>query len=215
MTERMAECAAGINLTLGEDGLDAARFKELLAALPIELADSSERWYARFLGEQKGLKCYVVRDDRLVLPETLASHGVYYFSDPVKLMEEEARGLLREDGSGPPSVMTFGDFALVMAKAGMRGVSIQEICFWEDVQREVVVRKEQASQSRVPSLILQSVPAYKSNGFVSDLRIRATVKSPVRGNSKVIQRGESIEMAGKREAWGLAVSGIIGQPWEG
>jgi hypothetical protein len=77
------------------------------------------------------------------------------------------------------------------------------------------VRKEQASQSRVPSLILQSVPAYKSNGFVSDLRIRATVKSPVRGNSKVIQRGESIEMAGKREAWGLAVSGIIGQPWEG
>ena len=215
LTVRMAECATAINLTIGEDGLDAARFKELLAALPVGLADSSERLYARFLGKQKGLKRHIVRVDRLVLPETLASHGVNYFGEAVELTEEQGREFLREDGSGPPSIMSFAEFALVMAKAGMRGVSIQEICFWEDVQREVVVRKEQASQSRVPSLILQSVPAYKSNGFVSDLRIRATVKSRLLRNGRQYQKGDSFDLAGKQEAWKLALAGIIGPPWEG
>ena len=76
-------------------------------------------------------------------------------------------------------------------------------------------RKEQASKSKVPALVLRNVPAYKSNSFVSDLRIRATVKSPIGGGGKLIQRGESIEMAGKQETWGLAVAGVIGPPWEG
>jgi hypothetical protein len=76
------------------------------------------------------------------------------------------------------------------------------------------VRKEQASQSRVPSLILQSVPAYKSNGFVSDLRIRATVKSRLLRNGRQYQKGDSFDLAGKQEAWKLALSGILGPPWE-
>ncbi len=68
------------------------------------------------------------------------------------------------------------------------------------------------TRSRVPSLILQNVPPYKGNGFVSDLKIRATVKSPILGNGRQYQKGDSFDLAGKQEAWKLALSGIIGPP---
>jgi len=215
LTVRMAECATAINLTIGEDGLDAARFKELLAALPVGLADSSERLYARFLGKQKGLKRHIVRDDRLVLPETLASHGVNYFGEAVELTEEQGREFLREDGSTPPSIMGSGDLEVVIEEADRRGISTQEVCFWADVQHEVAARKREESQPRTVGGSRQNVAAHKGNGFVNDLRIRATVKSPLLRNGKLYQKGDSIDVVGKREAWDLVHSGLIRPPWEG
>jgi len=70
----------------------------LAASLPEELLASSERWAARFLGKQKSLRSYVVRTDRLVVPETLTSASVCYFGERIELTEEQARELLREDG---------------------------------------------------------------------------------------------------------------------
>lgn len=214
LTAKMQECLADIDLTLGRDGLDAARFDDLLAALPVELADASENWCAWWLGKQKGMKCYIVRDDRLVLPENLASHGVFYFSDPVKLTEEQANELLHEDGSAPPSIMNFAEHLAVMAKAGMRGVSIREICFWEDVQREAAARKQAKSQIGNVGGIRLNIAVRRENGFVADFRIRAKAKGRIMGDGRVYEKGDTIELVGRRAAWNLADSGMVSPPWE-
>jgi hypothetical protein len=215
LSTKMREYASVLELSTGQDQLDTRRFEDLAASLPVELSASSERWAARFLGKQKLVRSYVVREDRLVLPETLAESGMFYFGERVELTEEQATELLCEDGDAPPSLMTLEDFQSAGDEAEKAGVSIQEFCFWADIQREAAAREREKSQPRMVGGRNQKVAARKGNDFVSDLRIRATVKGTLQRNGRSYQKGDNIEVIGKHEARSLVDASIIGPPWEG
>lgn len=101
--------ASAIDLQGRSDLLDESRFATLLGSLPADLTAQSERWVARFTGEQDGKRKYVVRQDRLTLDEILSNCHCYARGDSIDLTEEEARGLLASgsvdepDGAEPAS----------------------------------------------------------------------------------------------------------------
>jgi hypothetical protein len=131
LSAQMNTLAAVLDFTIDPniDALDTRRFDALRAALPTELAASSERWAGWFMGTS-GLKPYIVRDERLVVPETLASHGVYFFGETIELTDDQARELLREDRPAPkpdaawrcapPSIMTVEAYEAAAALAAKR-----------------------------------------------------------------------------------------------
>ncbi len=150
LSAKIQKSADAAEITPGADGLDAQRFDELLAALPEDLLTESNRWAGWFLGTQSA-KPYVVRDRLLVLPETLASHGVYCFGERVELSDEQARELLREDRPArtnvapwrcaPPSIMTVEAWDAAVALAKGRGVTVEDVLFWEDYDRDAKLRE--------------------------------------------------------------------------
>lgn len=99
VTAKMMECAVALDFTLDDDHLGARRFDELAASLPADLAAASERWLSWFRGAREDAKPYPVNQERLVISETLAHHGVYLRGETVHLNDEEARTLLRADGA--------------------------------------------------------------------------------------------------------------------
>ncbi len=160
LSARMTEIAGSIEFSADEkQGLDAVRFDRLLDSLPGELAAESERWAKWFLGKREDVKPYIVRDDRLVVPETLTNHGIYRFGETIELTEEEAGELLREDRTVQvestgvdlrvwdgvhhptdakrlaPSIMTVEAWQDAIAKAEKTGVPLEEYLFWDAVER--------------------------------------------------------------------------------
>jgi hypothetical protein len=146
LTGKMLKGAEAADFTVDDDGLDARRFDELLAALPGELALSSEHWLEWFLGKGESLKTYVVRDKSLTVPETLANPGVVHFGDRIELRQDQARELLRNDRPArdpneswrhlPPSIMTVEGYEAMVRAAEKQGFSLETFRFKEDADRD-------------------------------------------------------------------------------
>ena len=94
-TAQMLQVAREIDLTLSEDMFDETRFERFFSLLPIDLAVVSEHWLARFFGDPEDREKYIVQDEIIVLPETLANAGAYRCGDSIKLTKEQAKELLR------------------------------------------------------------------------------------------------------------------------
>jgi len=117
--------------TIGlECSFEAGVPSSLHQALSLEIVSASKAWNARFVGEEKNLKPYVVCDETFEPEETLARKAIYHFGETVYLLEEEAFEFLRNDrvqagGFGweclPPTLMTAEAFAAAQAEAGPAG----------------------------------------------------------------------------------------------
>jgi phage host-nuclease inhibitor protein Gam len=147
LTGLMSDTATALEFTVdGPDGLDEQRFSALRDSLPNEVAPMSEQWFAWFLGNQENLKVYVVRDECLILPETLANAGFYRRGEKVMLTDKQAVEFLRadrpvDDRSAPwrrfpPRVMTVKDFESAVAAAEEKRVSLAEFFRNEDLARD-------------------------------------------------------------------------------
>ncbi len=88
MTNRMLALCRKIDFTLAFDGLDSDRFDAVAASLPSDLIAKSEQWVRWLTGVEQG-EAYVVADETLVLPETLASANFYRHGDRVSLTLEQ------------------------------------------------------------------------------------------------------------------------------
>ena len=146
LTTKIADACAAIELVLVEDGLDARRFDELLAALPADLLAASQRWEAVFTGKQEGLKTYIVRAERIVLPETLASNGVFRFGELVELTEAQASELLREGypsadpacpwRRAPSQIIDVEEFEAAVEAAKKEGVPKEGLRAWMNARQD-------------------------------------------------------------------------------
>ncbi|MBZ5697906.1 MAG: hypothetical protein LAN18_05105 [Acidobacteriia bacterium] len=144
LTAKMMEIVPSIDFTVDGD-LDARPFNDLLAALPSDLAGDSERWLDWFLGSNKIAKPYVVRDERLVVAETLANAGIYQRGERIELSDERAVELLRENRPStdtekhwrrlPPSIITLENYEAALASAEKAGCSVQDLWAQEDIAR--------------------------------------------------------------------------------
>jgi hypothetical protein len=147
VTQEMAEPIAALDLTISDDGLDTRRFEKLLDSLPNELLPQSERWHGWFLGEQKDAKAYVVRVEHLLVPESLIDNGLYHFGELIYLSEEQARDLLCDDYYAGKhenlwrcqraKVMTVEAYEAAAKTAREKGLSVEEVCFWMDAERDI------------------------------------------------------------------------------
>ena len=136
LTSKMKEISKSLDLTVAYGDLDERRFDNVLGALPKNQFCKSEYWRDWFLGTSDGLAEYVVIDKELRIRETLIDSGFHVFGEKIKLAEEEARELLREDrplphNSGediwrrkPPSIMTVDAFEALTKRAQADGESI-------------------------------------------------------------------------------------------
>jgi hypothetical protein len=105
LSVRMSEAAATIDFSFGDDGMDENRLAILLASLPADLVAASERWTAEFLGEKQDAKPYVAcGKPHLVMPESLASHGVFQPGDRIFLSDEVAAELLSKNRAGGAAI---------------------------------------------------------------------------------------------------------------
>jgi hypothetical protein len=198
LTAEMAEPLAALQLTILDDGLDTRRFEKLLDSLPDELLSQSERWCGWFLGEQKDAKPYVVRVGNLLAGETLTDNGLYFWGDLIYLNEEQARDLLCDDYYAPtpeapwrcqsPRVMTIEAYEAAAKTAREKGLSIQEVCFWMDAERNAANKKWFKDNGRRRTVNKQALSA--EDNILSE----NTAKVRVRHD------GEIIEMASEREA---------------
>lgn len=142
LTGRIGEACSAIEFAAD---LDKSRFEELLGSLPVDLAGAGESWANRFFGRQNDAKQYVVRDEWLVIQESLANHGCYRFGETIELTEEQARELLRVDRPAPrpaepwrcapQSVMTVEAFEAVTASAEKEGVPAFDVINYENWER--------------------------------------------------------------------------------
>jgi hypothetical protein len=189
LTATMKESAATLDFTSKDDFLDAQRFDELLALLPEGLLARSERWAGWFLGKQKDAKSYIVRDRLLVIPESLATHGIYRFGDRVELREEEAQEFLRKDRpapernepwhKAPPSIMTIEDWEAATVAAAERGITVQNVMFWEHVERDAK-NKETFNRTGQHAASVD-VPLNEDRGDLFTLKVKARDKIRVNG----------------------------------
>lgn len=99
-----------------------SRLTTLFESLPESVLPQTQTWARQFLGDTGELPAYVVVEQRLELPETLAHCGLHSFGDVVHLAD--AGELLREDRPGvdgrrfrTPSVMQEEQFRAVQAAA--------------------------------------------------------------------------------------------------
>jgi hypothetical protein len=189
LTVTMKESAATLDFTSKDDFLDAQRFDELLASLPEGLLARSERWAGWFLGKQKDTKPYVVCDGLLVVPETLASPGVYRFGDRVELREEEAQEFLRKDRPAPernepwhkalPSIMTVEDWEAATVTAAEHGITVQNVVFWEHVERDA--ENKETFNRTGQHAASADVPLNKDRGDLFTLKVKARDKIRMNG----------------------------------
>jgi len=96
LTEQMQGPAAALELMMPQSDLET-RLAKLADSLPDGLLSTSARWHLSFLGREKDSRPYVVVDEYLLRPETLAHNGLYKFGDTIHLSEEEAGKLRRAD----------------------------------------------------------------------------------------------------------------------
>jgi len=206
LTAEMAEPLAALQLTILDDGLDTRRFEKLLDSLPDELLSQSERWCGWFLGEQKDAKPYVVRVGNLLVGETLSDNGLYHFGDLIYLNEEQARDLLCDDyyaatHEAPwrcqkPRVMTAEAYEAAAKTAREKGFSIQEACFWMDVDRDAKNKKWFKDNGRRKTLNKRAVSAEDSTLAEDTLKVR------VRYKDEIVETSE-------RDAWAGLDAGSV------
>jgi len=204
LTAKMLKAAEAVDFTVGDDGLDGRRFDDLLGLLPGQLAASSERWAQWVLAKGESLKSYIVRDEVLTIPETLAHHGVLRFGDRVDLNEDQVRDLLRKDRPArtqtapwrhlPPSIMTVEDYGEVLAMAKKKGVPVQEICFWEDVEGDTKARDRFTRLEEGADLSI-----YEDPGEPFKVRVRASRQ--INFSDRAYVAGELLEYPGRK--WSL------------
>lgn len=174
LTSKMAEPCEALDLEIGADGLDETRFEKLLSSLPDELLTASERWQGWFLGKRNSVRSYVVRAEQLMVAETLVHNGVYHFGETICLNDQEASELLCEEYAAaeprtpwrcaPPLVMTVEAYQAAVGTARKKGISPQEVCFWQDVERDARNKEwfKNNGSSRCkrgsPAVLKQSIP---------------------------------------------------------
>jgi hypothetical protein len=90
LTAKMREVAPLIDLTMGIDGFDTARFDALLNSLPDDLVEQSEQWVSWFLGNPANTSPRYVDNETLTLPESLACAHVYHHGDTAQVTIEVA-----------------------------------------------------------------------------------------------------------------------------
>jgi len=155
LTAKIASCADALEITLGADGLDTVRAEQLVSALPEQFAAESERWAAALHGTREGLQTYVVRAQVLVIPETLAHHGVYHRGEKIDLPEREARELLGERPAATleapwrraaPQLVTPEAYAEAQARAEQTGISVEDAWAYENLDREKQARAAHEAQ---------------------------------------------------------------------
>ncbi|MGB7590688.1 MAG: hypothetical protein WCD04_14475 [Terriglobia bacterium] len=193
LTVEMADPSAALELTIPDDGLDTKRFEKLLDSLPADLLDQSEKWCAHFLREQKDAKPYVVRVENLLVGETLFDNGLWHFGDTIFLTDEEARDLLCDDyyavtHEAPwrcqsPRVMTVEAYEAAAKTAREKGLSIQEVCFWVDAERDAQNQRWFKNNSSRKTVHKRAVSAEDNTPFENTIKVRVKYK------------GEIIEMA--------------------
>jgi hypothetical protein len=218
LTAKMGKATEALELTIPRDDLDT-RLEKLSASLPEDLFGASERWHGWFLGNQHGTKPYIVIDEHLLRPETLAHNGLYHSGDTIQLTEEEAAELLRADRpapkgqrrnvwtSAPPSVMAVGDFQTVAKVAKEERVSEQSICFWQEVQRDAAWKKQYETERRMSP----------GTGVEPIVRFESTMKIQGRAKIRLVtdrqhEVGDIVVLTGKPTAWNHVESGAIGPP---
>lgn len=210
LTAQMAEPCAALELTIQDDGLDRARFEKLLDSLPGELLPQSGRWCAWFLGEPKDAKPYRVRVEHLLVAETLTDNGVLNFGDVICLREEEARNLLCDDyfaGTGearwrcePPKVMTVEAYEAAEKAAREKGLSVQEVIFWQDVERDAENKKWFINNGARKTFKKRAVSAEDNSSFESTIKVRVKCK------------GEIIEVPNDQRGLDFVANGSGGPP---
>ena len=90
LTREMTRLAELLEFPSGTS-LGISQFEDLLRRLPNKMAPEAERFATWFLGAEKDRSPYPIRNEEIVLPETLASAGAFTCGDCPELTREEAR----------------------------------------------------------------------------------------------------------------------------
>ena len=90
LTREMTRLAGLLEFPFGVN-LGISQFEDLLRRLPNEMASEAERFATWFLGAEKDRSPYPIRNEEIVLPETLASAGAFTYGDCPELTRKEAR----------------------------------------------------------------------------------------------------------------------------
>lgn len=218
ITSQMAETATALELAMPKEDLDA-RFEKLSGSVPEDLLTASERRHGCFLGRQNGAKPYIVVDEYFLCAETLAHNGLYKFGDLIQLTEEEAGKLLRADRPAPkgerrnvwtyapPSVMTVEAFQAAAKAAKGKGISVETVCFWKEVEYDAVWKNEYKAQNKMsPAATVEPIASFES---IMKIEARAKVRMLTDRQHEV---GDIVELTGKPFVWTLVENGSIGPP---
>jgi hypothetical protein len=220
-TEELERIADELDLHV-HGGFDSARYEKLAASLPKDLLEESERWCGWFLGKPKGGQRYIVRVQSLVLPESLAHHGVFVFGDSVYLNDQEAEPLLSADFWAPtrehpwrcevPKIMTAESFSRVLVTAQEKQISPETVCFFEDALRDAS-EKDWYKRNGAPRTQKRRIVAPEDNiAFEGTMMVKAKVTGSLDHDGKQRERGEIVEMT-LADAWRNFDAGVIGPPW--
>jgi hypothetical protein len=135
----------------------------------------------------------------LVVPETLASHGVCRFGDRVELREEEAQEFLRKDRpapernepwhKAPPSIMTVEEWEAATVTAAECGITVQNVLFWEHVERDAE-NKEMFNRTGQHAASAD-VPLNEDRGDFFTLKVKA--RDTIRVNGQEYGDGDVFE----------------------
>jgi hypothetical protein len=215
LTAEMSSAAEALELAIPKDDLDT-RLEKLSASLPADLLAASERWHCWFLGKPNGTRPYRICDEHLVVPETLAHNGLYHFGDTIQLTEGEAQLLSRADRPAPkrramwtyapPSVMTVEAFAAAVRTAKEKGVSVQDICFWREVELDAAARERFKVDMRAAPAARE--PAAQ---FESTMKIKGRMRARLL-RDRQYEVGDIIELTREPDAWNLVEAGLMGPP---
>jgi len=214
LSARMAEACSAIELDFND--YVSERFDSLLASPPDGLAEASEAWTARQFGERGRAKPYIVRDDCLLVPETLAHSGVYRFGETILLTDAEAAELLRvnrPDGTVwepwrrmPPSISTIEAHEAASAEAEKRGISVKQVYFWEDYERDRELRERYQQSRGQEAQPPPASPSFRSLRPGRGDKVRLTAKSNIRSDNHEYHEGDTLEVPAD-DAWSLLRAG--------
>jgi hypothetical protein len=154
LTAKVVAAASAVELTVNGDGLDDQRFKLLADSLPGELAATSERWVAWFVGDQERMKSYAVVANELTLPESLARANSYGFGDTVELTDDQASDLLRDVtpigrarhdlpwSFEPARIMPLEGFEALVREGTDNGSTPQDLVSRQNADREAQLKEQ-------------------------------------------------------------------------
>jgi hypothetical protein len=198
---------------------DERRFASLREAL-VRVLPESEHWQNWFLGTAADTKLYVVRDEFLVLPETLKSPGIYHFGDTVELSEDQAQELVREN-----RIVSVEEDQTAVAVAGEKGISVIDFLFWREIgpELEIVqpatpardmdeVRGLEAERTARRERLTKKLREKAGHFRDGKLRITARVRYNIQMDGRSYKEGDIFEIALK-DAWQLLEAGAVEAPW--
>lgn len=100
LTAKMVKIAGDLEFAATAD-FDAGRFVALLDSLPVDLAAQSHDWVNWFFGQESEKEPHTVGSKVAVLPETLASCGVFRPGETVYLTKAQAAKLPSDESAKP------------------------------------------------------------------------------------------------------------------